>query len=126
MTRVLLIDDERLVRTTLGTALRNAGHEVLLAADGNEGLSLFESEGADIVVTDIIMPDKEGIETIMQLRRSSPGLPIIAISGGGRTSNFEFLGLAERLGATRTLKKPFRSRELLDLIEECMAERPPS
>jgi len=120
MARVLLIDDEDMVRQTLGMALKRAGHDVVLAADGTEGVQLLGLHGADVVITDIIMPNKEGIETIAEIRVAHPQVPIIAISGGGRTSNFQFLDLARRLGAGHVLRKPFRTAELLKVISECV------
>ena len=118
--RILLIDDDPLVLETLTGGLIAAGHEVVPASDGDEGLALLSRESIDIVVTDIIMPRREGIETILELRARQADVPIIAISGGGRNSNLQFLKVAEKLGATRTLQKPFSLSRLNQLIAECL------
>jgi len=118
MANILLIDDEPLVRQTLSQILQVAGHSTTLAGDGNEGLRLFELGRFDLVITDIIMPDREGIDTIMALRRLAPNVPIVAISGGGRTGNTDFLRVAASLGATATLRKPFDMNELLQLVDK--------
>ena len=82
MPRLLIIDDERLARLTLRKILERAGHEVMEASTGNEGLAMFRAKPCDLVITDIIMPDKEGIETIIELKRDFPGVRVIAISHG--------------------------------------------
>jgi len=97
------------------------GHTVMEARDGHEGLQLFPSTHADLVITDIVMPEQEGIEVVMALRSEHPGLKIIAISGGGRTNAAEdYLQLARRLGADLTLAKPFASAALLAAIQELL------
>lgn len=120
MARILVVDDEDLVRMTLRQMLEAHGHEVMEAANGRDGLALFASDPADLVVTDIIMPEQEGIETIVQLRRQNPRLKIIAISGGGRTKNMDFLKIASHVGADAILSKPFSTRELLDTVRRCL------
>lgn len=127
MARVLVIDDDELVLTMLESALLAAGHEVITATDGDQGLRALRRHPVDIIVTDIIMPGKEGIETIIEIRRLSPTIPIIAISGGGLHAGRLYLEAAARLGATRTLAKPFAPRKLLQEIEACLREgRAPS
>lgn len=127
MARVLVIDDDELVLTMLESALLAAGHEVITATDGDQGLRALRRHPVDIIVTDIIMPGKEGIETIIEIRRLSPTIPIIAISGGGLHAGRLYLEAAARLGATRTLAKPFAPRKLLQEIEACLREgRSPS
>ncbi len=120
MARVLVIDDEEVVRRAIGLALSRAGHHVRLAEDGAVGLALLADHGADLVITDIIMPDMAGIETIAELRQHHPKLPVIAMSGGGRTANFQFLEVARHLGAVHTLRKPFDTSELLAAIAACV------
>lgn len=120
--RVLVIDDEELARETLTSVLEDAGYEVLSAADGEAGLALFERDGADVVVTDIIMPKKEGIETIFDLRARSPDLCIIAISGGGRIASDRFLAIARKFGADHVLSKPFRNDALIAVVRRCLSE----
>ncbi len=112
MARILVIDDDALVLATLNDILDGAGHEVLTARDGVEGLATFERHACDLVVTDIIMPEKEGIEIIIELRRRRPSLPIIAISGGGRLARNEVLAMAKKLGANEILAKPVPSAVL--------------
>lgn len=122
MARVLLIDDDELVLAMLQSALLAAGHEVITAGDGDQGLRALRRQPVDIIVTDIIMPGKEGIETIIEVRRLSPTIPIIAMSGGGLHAGRLYLEAAARLGATRTLSKPFSPKKLLQEIEACLRE----
>lgn len=120
MAKILVIDDEKLSRITVRKILEQSGHKVFEAASGNDGIASFRSQQAgqpfDVVITDIIMPDKEGVETIMDLRRLSAKIPIIAMSGGGRTGNLDFLKLAEQRGANSVLAKPFSPEELLSTV----------
>ena len=120
MSRILIIDDEDQSRNMLNQALTRAGYEVFAASDGSEGIELFRSVMADLIITDILMPGKEGLETIMELRRDFPDVKIIAMSGGGRTGNLNFLDIAERLGAQRTLQKPFHLEEVLQLVQDVL------
>lgn len=115
MAKILLIDDDEMLRRVLSKSLAHAGHEVIQAADGQQGLDLARVTGVDIVVTDLIMPVREGVETILQLRRERPTLPIIAISGDGTNSKL-YLEIAGKIGAKRILPKPFSPPELLQLI----------
>lgn len=119
---ILVIDDEQLIRLQIRSALELEGYIVHEAANGNEGLARIAEAAPDVVITDILMPDKEGIETILELRRTHPKIRIIAISGGGRTGNKDFLRTAKHLGADRTLAKPFGLAELLRLVREVLAE----
>ena len=120
MARILVIDDEQMLRRTLRALLERAGHEVVDAEDGNQGLALFNTQRPDLVLTDIIMPNREGVETIGEMRRQAPDLPIIAMSGGGRRGGDLFLTLAERLGASATLTKPIRQAVLLAAVDACL------
>jgi DNA-binding response OmpR family regulator len=115
--RILLIDDDEMLRQTIRKMLESAGHEVVEAENGRAGLDAFRKQGIDAVVTDIIMPQKEGIETIRELRALDAQVRIVAISGGGRTHKMDFLNLATKLGATATLAKPFRKEALLACVE---------
>ena len=117
MAKLLIIDDEILARLTLRKILENSGHEVLEAANGTEGIALARANKCDLVITDIIMPDKEGIETIIELKRDFADLRIIAISGGGRTRNLDFLKLALQYGASKGLAKPFSQSDLSSAIQ---------
>ncbi len=121
MANLLLIDDDKDLREILTMTLVEAGHVVRQAKEGREAVMLFRREPADVVITDLIMPGQEGIETIVALRKERPKLPIIAISGGVEHSPV-YLGIAARLGAQRTLAKPFTIDELLKAIDEVLAQ----
>ena len=121
MARILIIEDDELVRDTLRDMLETAGHEVLEAADGGQGLATYRENPADVVITDIIMPDKEGVETIIELRRDYPDVKIIAISGGGRIGTTSFLELAREFGAQHAFGKPFQPEKLLSAIQDCLS-----
>ncbi|OFX12761.1 MAG: hypothetical protein A2516_09800 [Alphaproteobacteria bacterium RIFOXYD12_FULL_60_8] len=116
MARILVIDDEELARFTVREILESAGHTVEEATNGNEGLALQRRQPFDLVVTDIIMPEKEGIETIIEMKADYPALPVIAISGGGRTRNLDFLQIAQKMGASKIIAKPFTEEELLTSV----------
>jgi len=121
MPTILLIDDDDLVRGMLIRALVNAQYKVLEAADGQKGVEIARSTPIDIVVTDLVMPVQEGVETILTLRRERPKLPIIAISGGVTNSKL-YLDIAGKIGARRILPKPFTPKELIALIQQVLAE----
>ena len=118
MSRILVIDDDAPIRIVLQQTLERAGYEVINAPDGDVGMKLQSEEPADLVITDILMPEKEGIETIMELHRDFPGVKIIAISGGGRIESDTYLSLAKKMGVQRTLNKPFERKELLEAVRE--------
>lgn len=122
MARILIIDDEDQPRRMLQQVLMRAGYEVVEARDGNEGLQCFREAPTDVIITDILMPEKEGLETIIDLRRAFPTVKIIAISGGGRTGNLNFLDIAKRLGAQRTLQKPFDLQDMLGAVSDLLQE----
>ncbi len=111
------MDDDDLVRATLSHILIAADYEVTEAANGEEGLLKYEDGNFDLVITDILMPQKEGIETIQELRAIGRAIKIIAISGGDRTGNKMYLQMAEKLGADGVLSKPIRRQDLLAKIE---------
>jgi YesN/AraC family two-component response regulator len=122
MARILIVDDEEMFRKMLRQMLEMAGYEVTEAAEGGQAISLFRDKPADLVITDIFMPEKEGIATIQEMKRDFPGLKIIAVSGGGsKLCGFEYLQFAESVGADRTLSKPFDRQEILDAIESLLA-----
>lgn len=110
MAIILVIDDQESVRRTVTRILISAGHEVIEAEDGKAGIALWQKHGPALVVTDIFMPNKEGIETIRELRKSRASAKILAISGG------PYLAIAQELGADAVLKKPFRAEALLATI----------
>jgi CheY-like chemotaxis protein len=121
MTKVLVIDDDALVRNTISRMLRCWGYEVVIAEDGNRGVELFQTAEPALVITDIIMPDKDGIETIREIRAAQPDARIIAMSGGGRIGNLDFLSFAAKLGATEIISKPFDPATLRDCVTRCLA-----
>lgn len=124
MAKILLIEDDALVSRTMEFVFKKAGHETIVASDGIQGLVKFKSENPDIVISDIVMPDKDGIETIREIRGISKDVPIIAVSGGGRTHNFDFLRVAEKMGATEVVKKPFHNADIVALVERLLKEPP--
>ena len=116
MASILVIDDEKEIRIALRSLLEGSGYDVICASDGKEGLKLYNEKPTDLIITDLIMPEKEGLATIMELKRISPDVKIIAISGGGRNDPGEYLTLAKQLGAQRTLEKPFGSQKILEAV----------
>lgn len=120
MAKILVIDDETLLVRSLAIILTKAGHTVVTADNGKAGLEMFARESPDLVITDIIMPVMEGIEAIQELRALNAKVPIIAVSGGGRTKNLEFLRIAEKLGANAAIGKPFSKEQLLEAVAKCL------
>jgi len=120
MARILIIDDDAQLRATLREVLEREGYEVVEAPNGREGLERYQEAPTEVMITDILMPEQEGLETIMILRRVDPQAKIIAISGGGQTGRMDFLHLAAMLGVQRTLRKPFRPQELLEAVRDLM------
>ena len=125
MAHILVIDDDELVRSTVRAMLESGGHETVLAVDGEDGLRQFQRQAFDLVLCDVFMPRKEGLETVREIRQISRDTPIISMTGslpaseGGRLDP-DFLRMSGALGATRTIAKPFRPRELLALVKECL------
>ena len=117
MARILVMDDDELLRGALRVVLEAAGYEVMEAADGDAGLRLQREQGADLVLVDIFMPTRDGLEVIRELRAESPQPKIVAMSGGGETGQIEVLRAAAAFGAARTLLKAVR---------ELLGERAPS
>jgi CheY-like chemotaxis protein len=124
MRRVLVIDDHLEIRELLRDTLEGAGYEVAVAANGREGLEIHRREPADLVITDIFMPEQEGLETIEALRRQSPCPKIIAMSGGGRLGTLEYLPAAEQFGADRAIGKPFDYETMLATVRDVLGEDP--
>jgi CheY-like chemotaxis protein len=120
MQTILLIDDDVALRDALRVALERAGYSVVVAGDGKEGLKLYRRLRPDLVLTDIVMDGQEGIETIEALRRESPLVKIIAMSGGGSMRDSTYLEAAKCLGAQRTLDKPFDLPCLLTAMREVL------
>jgi DNA-binding NtrC family response regulator len=120
--RVLLADDDDDLRHTLGQLLSRAGYQVIEVKDGVQATHTLEETHVDVLVTDLLMPHKEGLETISEAKKSHPGLRIVAISGGGRVRPEGYLGMAKRFGADRTMQKPFTGEELVKVIAELIAQ----
>ncbi|WP_119422343.1 response regulator [Desertibaculum subflavum] len=129
MARIVVIDDEEIFRSLTARLLRGAGHEVRVFAQADDALAAIEAAGADLLLTDLFMPGKEGFETIREARRRWPTLPVIVVSGGG-SGQFggpdEFLGFARRFGAAAALSKPFRAEALLGAVDRALSEAPPA
>jgi len=121
--RVLVIDDEKPVLLTVATILVDAGYEVETAENGREGLALFNRSLPHLVLIDIIMPERDGIGAIIEMRRARADVRIVAMSGGGRLGNADFLKVATKLGADAALPKPFDDTELLAVIDAVL--KPP-
>jgi two-component system, chemotaxis family, chemotaxis protein CheY len=113
---ILVIDDDPLVLRTIERILQRRGYRVCLAADGLEGLSTFRYAQPDLVITDVVMPVQNGLDTIRALRSSSPSAKIIAISGGNRASKGDLLAAALAIGASAAMVKPFAPEELLSMV----------
>ena len=120
MAKILVIDDEPHILLMVKKMLERAGYEVDLASNGSEGLRLFEGVDPDLVITDIIMPEKEGLETIREMRRRNKELKIIAMSGGGKISADNYLETAKIFGAARLIEKPFSQKVLMSYVEELL------
>lgn len=118
MADILIIDDDPKMQRTLGRILTASGHTVRYAGDGEEGLKLFHKAPPGLVITDIVMPNTEGIETIRALRGAAPAVPILAISGSGRHG---YLRFAKEFGATAVLDKPFSSDAFLIVVSALLA-----
>lgn len=121
---ILIIDDDAAVSRTLSLILTRAGYNVSTAISLRKGLELLASGGIDLVLTDIIMPELDGIEAIRRIRTEYPGLRIIAMSGGGQIDKADFLHMAEVLGADRVIEKPVRNERLLELVSAVLAAPP--
>ncbi|MBP7232734.1 MAG: response regulator [Syntrophaceae bacterium] len=122
MKRILVIDDDDALRNMLKKLFTSGGFDVLTAQNGEEALLLQAQRPADLVVTDLIMPNKEGIETIIEFRKQYPFAIIIAMSGGGRIPAAQYLELAQNLGARKTFEKPFKTGEILAAVKELLEE----
>ena len=118
MLTVLVVDDEKGLRAVMRRTLEGQGYRVVEAADGNQALEVLRRERPDLVISDIIMPECDGIEAILAMKKESPATKVLAISGGGRVHAMDLLALAPRAGADDTLDKPFRQSELLKRVAD--------
>jgi CheY-like chemotaxis protein len=126
MARILIVDDEPDILVILERMLRKMGHDIVLANNGKEAVRRLDEAAVDLVITDLIMPESEGIETIAAIRRKWPGVKIIAMSGGGRQSPMPYLAVAANLGADATLAKPFDRAELADALRRVLGPEEPT
>jgi CheY-like chemotaxis protein len=120
MARILVIDDDPDVREMICCVLETSGHEALAFHNGRAAIERLQRDPADLLITDIFMPDIDGLETIRRIRRTRGEMPIIAISGVDY-GRIDYLDIAEKFGAAATLKKPFRPRDLLELVKRALA-----
>jgi DNA-binding NtrC family response regulator len=123
---IVLVDDDESLRTAMATILTRAGFNIHSTADGEEALRFIQKNAVSLVITDLIMPQIEGIELIVRLRKARPDLKVIAVSGGGRLRPETFLDAAKSLGAWKTMTKPFSTPELIASIREALAQAPPA
>jgi DNA-binding response OmpR family regulator len=124
MASILLIEDDEDIRPLLAVMLAAAGHVVHQAANGLEGMRLYRAEPADLVLTDLVMPEQEGLATILELRRLNPEVRIIAMSGGFAYDPKLYLHMASSFGADRVLRKPFGLEELKEVVDAVLAAPP--
>jgi CheY-like chemotaxis protein len=117
MARILIIDDDKMVLNMLRQVLEGAEHTVVEAPNGEVAMRLWREQPADLIITDILMPEKDGLEVIRELRRECPTVKIIALSGGSRKVHFDALDVAKRFGAMSTLEKPFELKTLLASVD---------
>ena len=126
MARILVIDDDQAIRTTIRLLLEREGHDVELAEDGRKGLSRFESGQFDLLIVDIFMPGMDGLETVRNIHRLRPHVPVIVISGYAFRSALEtvpdFLSMAMKFGAISSLSKPFKPSDLISAVAKCLAD----
>ncbi len=121
MAHILVIDDDPVLRRVMTLTLEQAGHTVLRCENGRKAIDFLAHEPADLLITDVIMPEMDGVETVREARRLHPHLPILAISGGGSFDPKDYLGIAQAFGATDILAKPFSPAELLDKVQRLLA-----
>ncbi len=121
MAHILVIDDDPVLRRVITLALEEAGHSVLRCENGRKAIDHLAHAPVDLLITDIIMPEMDGVETVRAARRLQPELPILAISGGGSFDPGDYLGMAQAFGATAVLPKPFRPLQLVELVGKLLA-----
>ncbi len=121
--RILVIDDEPTALDLLRRILEMHGYEVVAAANGQEGLELFRKDPCDLVITDMVMPIKDGLQTILDLRAEAQDLPVIAISGGGTISKERYLAVAGYLERVITIAKPFGIESIVEAVEQLLREQ---
>ena len=123
MIRILLVDDDDMSRGAIHKMLERAGYAVESTSDGDEVIRMYGQQAADLVITDLIMPDKDGLEIIQDLRKLNPTVRILAISGGGRVDANEYLAVARKFGAVEILSKPFTKDELRRAVDAALGAK---
>jgi CheY-like chemotaxis protein len=121
MARILVVDDEDLVCNHLRLVLEAAGHTVFEARDGDEGLRIYRTEKIDLAIVDLVMPEKDGFTTILEMKQVDPELPIVAVTGMSR-NKMRALRVAGHLGANLMLPKPFRNEDVLEVVQDALQE----
>lgn len=121
MAKILVIDDEEMVRNVIKRILERNGYEVVVALNGRDGAEMYRESPADAIICDILMPEKDGLEVLIELKRDFPEVKIIVISGGGTHGMLDYLQAAKKLGAVDALAKPFRNQDLLSAVEKALA-----
>lgn len=123
MATILVIDDDPQICDVLEQALQNEGHQVRSALNGEEGIRCYRQQLPDLVLMDILMPEKEGLETILDLRREFPHVSIIAMSAASEAAKINLLELAQRLGAQYRLTKPFQLQTVIELVNKALSQQ---
>ena len=123
MARILVIEDNDAVRETFEIILQSAGHDLVVAKDGRDGLERLVSDPFDLVLTDIMMPKQGGVEVINQMRQSGHSAAILVVSGGARSARVDYLDLAKQLGADAVMAKPVKTLELLEMVDLLLVSR---
>ena len=126
MSRILVVDDNINLRRILRQILESEGHQVREASNGVEAMGLLREAPDELVITDVIMPDKEGIETVIEIRKVYPDVKIIVMSGGGRFGPDDYLETATVFGANRTIPKPFSKNDILKAVQELLGQNAPN
>lgn len=118
--RILVVDDEESLRRLLRRTLEGSGHQVTEAGDGQTALEVLKDSPADLVITDLYMPNTDGLELILKLRAFSPGLKVIALSGGSQFKRMDTLSIAEQMGAYAAIRKPLDLESLLETVRRAL------
>lgn len=121
MARILIIDDDPLILLAFKVTLEGEGHEIVTAMNGQEGIDLFSQTHFDLIITDMILPVKDGLQVIMEVDAKSPNTPLIAISGGGVIGAEQYLAIARNVGARKALAKPLTAQELIAAVNAMLA-----
>ncbi len=120
MATILVIDDDDQLRTLIVRILEKENHRVIAARNGIEGIKYFQEQNIDLVITDILMPEKDGSEVIREIKKSNPEVNVVAISGGGQLGADQYLKMANKLGAQYTLLKPFQRNDLINIVNHLL------